>query len=225
MKQICIVGTDTEIGKTFVCCNLLNYLSGELRLTTAALKPIASGVMNINGQLCNEDAYKLYQSINCGFSLNQVNPICFSEPIAPHIAAQNEGYPLTVDHIVTQITPVINAKINYDYMLIEGVGGVLTPLNHSQTYLDLLKKLGYPIILVVGVKLGCLNHALLTYQCLRANRLEILGWVANIIQPDMPYWEENINYLSNILPKPLLAINPYNKSLQPNKSLTNIFIK
>lgn len=225
MKQICIVGTDTEIGKTFVCCSLLKYLSDELRLTTAALKPIASGVININGQLVNEDAYKLYQSINCGFSLSQVNPICFNEPIAPHIAAQNEGYSLSVEHIVTQIMPIINSKINYDYMLIEGVGGILTPLNHSQTYVDLLKKLCHPIILVVGIKLGCLNHALLTYQCLRAKGLDVLGWIANIVQPDMPYLEENVEYLANTLEIPLLAISPYAHKLQPNKSLMNVLFK
>jgi dethiobiotin synthetase len=130
-----------------------------------------------------------------------------------------------VANILEHILPTIHLTNAYDFMLVEGAGGLLTPLNSTETYIDLLNNLNYPVILVVGMKLGCLNHAQLTYQCLSQHKLNIAGWIANIIEPEMAYLEENIYYLTHKLPIPLLARVPYKGLLQPTDHLTNLFIK
>lgn len=218
-KAICIVGTDTEIGKTYTSCQILQYLAQQ-GLKAAGIKPIASGTSETELGFINEDAYHLSKAANSKLSLDTINPICFAEPIAPHIAANRQGFNLNVEGLKQQ------AQLNVaqcDYLLIEGVGGVMVPLNLEETYLDLLIKWQEPIILVVGMKLGCLNHALLTYSNLSAAKLNVVGWIANVVEVDMPYLQENIDYLSQKLPTPLLARIPYKQQLQPTDDFFKVF--
>jgi dethiobiotin synthetase len=213
-QQICIIGTDTDIGKTYVGCNLIKTLVNNGK-HVAALKPIASGISMINNLAINEDAHRLLAANNVINNITDINPICFKEFIAPHIAAKLNQYNLTIDTII-QITAPIIKNYTYDYMIIEGCGGLLVPLNDHETYLDLLKQWQYPVVLVVGMKLGCLNHAILTYQSLINNDINVLGWIANYIDPHMPYRDLNLNYLQQTIKSPLLGINPYQKLLQPS---------
>ena len=246
-KQFCIIGTDTGIGKTYVTCSLLRHLSNQNK-KVAALKPIASGLTQIDNQLINTDTSKLIQVINVSQTAYEINPICYPDAVAPHIAAKiiaSKNHDLEIhnldkhsNHILEKSENIISinnksvstdntlsvAKIiaassttvnntEYDYLLIEGCGGLLVPLNDNETYLDLLKAWQFPVILVVGMRLGCLNHALLTYECLKSSNIPITGWIANYINPQMPYLEDNVNFLIDKLPIPLLATAPYNQEL------------
>lgn len=218
-KTICIVGTDTEIGKTYTCCQILHYLA-QHGLKVCAIKPIASGVSETEHGFINEDAYHLSKASNIKLNLNTVNPICFAEAIAPHIAAKNQNFILDIASVISQNQ--LDTTI-CDYVLVEGVGGIMVPLNLEETYLDLLIKWNQPIILVVGIKLGCLNHALLTYSNLIAAKLNVVGWVANHIETDMPYLQENIDYLRTKLNIPLLAKIPHQQQLQPTEDFFKVF--
>ena len=217
----CIIGTGTAIGKTYVTCSLLKHLSNQNK-KVAALKPLASGLILNGGELINEDTAKLMQAINIIQTANDINPICYPDAIAPHIAAQtiaskshtsSNNNTLSVKTIIAASETTIY-RTTYDYLLIEGCGGLLVPLNDTETYLDLLKVWKFPVILTVGMHLGCLNHTLLTYDCLNNNNIPIVGWIANFIDPQMPYLKENLEFLNRKLPIPLLATVPYNQELQ-----------
>ncbi len=244
LKVCCIVGTDTEIGKTYVSCELLQYLT-KLGLFAAGIKPLSAGVIKTEYGLINEDAYRLFQANNIQLDFKQINPINLIQAIAPHIAAEKSGFRLDVAKIALTITDIIlsiqyrhgqnrlqklcatkieenKKQSKYDYLLIEGVGGIMVPFNHRETYLDLLVKLDYPVIMVVGMKLGCLNHALLTYQTLVAHKLNMVGWIANCVDKNMMYLNENIEFLRHKLKAPLIAIIPYQGRFQPMKDI-NVF--
>lgn len=203
-----IVGTDTEIGKTYVCCQLINCLN-SINLTANGIKPLASGLINgMNpdvSQLANVNYHKL--------DLDIINPYRFNDAIAPHIAAKNEAVNLNANILTEKINNSLNNMSN-DITLIEGVGGVMTPLNTNETYLDILHANAYPIILVVGIKLGCLNHAMLTVNTLLHQKLPLIGWIANYIDNDMPYANENVIYLQNKLNIPCLAQIKHNSDIE-----------
>ncbi len=215
-----IIGTDTEIGKTYVSYAILRYLK-TYGLKVTGIKPIASGISNIDGYSVNEDAYNLWQTSNSGLDINEINPICFREAIAPHIAANLENYNLTVDSVIEKNYPAINDT--RDVTLIEGVGGLVTPLNNHDTYLDLLIKWQYPIILVIGMRLGCLNHSLLTYNNLISNQLNVLGFVVNQIDQNMAYQQENLDYLKQKLNAPFLGYCGYKKELETTQKFKEVF--
>ena len=216
-----IIGTDTEIGKTYISCEILKHLNKQ-QLNVAGIKPIASGVTQIDGKYVNEDAYKLQQCSNNNLTIKQINPICFKEAIAPHIAAKLENHSMTVDSII-QINNAMLSDKSYDHIIIEGVGGLMTPLNQDQTYLELLEKWQHPVILVVGMKLGCLNHSLLTYNMLLQKNIPVLGFIINQISPDMPYQEQNMEYLTQKLQIPLLGKCKYGNNLELNQYFKDIF--
>lgn len=208
MKNIIfITGTDTDIGKTFVTCMLLKAFN-EAGLNTLALKPIESGChRNGQGQLRNDDALQLQQHASIKIPYSSVNPIAFEPPIAPHIAAHNVGIALSTRQICEAIKS--SACDSADIILIEGVGGWAVPLNRSELLSDVVVQLEIPVILVVGVKLGCLNHSLLTYQNIKAKNVSILGWVANCIDSSALSIQENINTLEQWIAEPCLGIVPY----------------
>lgn len=220
-QPISIIGTDTNIGKTYVAHNIIKILVNKGK-QIAALKPIACGTTSINSIQINEDSHWLFNANNVIKEFNDINPICFKEAIAPHIAAKFNKYDLTVNKVLQQTAPIIHTYI-YDYMLIEGCGGLLVPLNETETYLDLLKSWQYPVVLVVGMKLGCLNHTLLTYQTLLNQQINILGWIANHLDPDMLQQTANLEYLQQKLKAPLLGINPYNSILEPTDNFYETF--
>jgi dethiobiotin synthetase len=199
-----ITGTDTGVGKTWVTTLLLDDLRA-LGKHTLALKPVASGVSSQHGM--NEDAYLLMHHATIKSTFEEINPYCFMRPIAPSLAAKQEKKSLHVDAIWQACQPSLQKPV--DVILIEGVGGWSVPLNDQETTADLAKKFGFPIILVVGLRLGCLNHALLTAQAIRAVNLPFAGWIANQVDPHMESVAENIEVLKHFLQAPFLGFVPF----------------
>jgi dethiobiotin synthetase len=205
-----ITGTDTGIGKTYVCCGLLQAFS-SLGLRVAPMKPVASGSAVHTGKLLNEDTKALLAASDAGVSAEMVTPYVFSEAIAPHIAAQKAGVGIDFKVIAKAYS---NLKQHADMLIVEGVGGIKVPLNSRQDVADLAKELGLPVILVVGMRLGCINHAILSAAAIIDTGLPFTGWIANCIDDEMPALDANIATLRQKLPAPLLGIIPHHKKLQ-----------
>lgn len=203
-KGFFITGTDTNIGKTFIACKLLNNLKRQ-GYKTVALKPIASGCIATSSGWQNSDAIALQNAATEKLSYQHINPFAFPEPIAPHIAAKINSQTLSINKIINACQPALTTCA--DYIIIEGAGGWSVPLNEDETMADLAKALKYPIILVVGMRLGCLNHALLTYHHMQQTGVQIHGWIANCLEPDMPYLTENIETLELMLDIPLIRLS------------------
>lgn len=202
-----VVGTDTNIGKTYVCCQLVKHLNVS-GFVSNALKPIATGL--VNG--VNPDVKEIMEVNSSQLDSDIINPFCFEPAIAPHIAASTECTKLTVDKLIIHLQKSFEYLVN-SYVFIEGVGGVMVPLNEGETYLDLLQKMSEPVILIIGIKLGCLNHALLTLAALKQRNINVIGWIANCIDDSMPYVTENIEYLKNGLDIPCLSVVNYGGGL------------
>ncbi len=222
MQIFNIVGTDTEIGKTYATCAIINWLA-NFNYQISAIKPIASGLCHTDFGLMNEDVYQLQNASTFKLPWTIANPFSFSEAIAPHIAARNQNRELHAQEVYKSIKKEIDHYKNLDYLFIEGAGGVMLPLNETETYLDILGQLQLPIILVVGIKLGCLNHSLLSETVLNLHELPLIGWIANQIDPDMPYFEENLDYLIKRISVPLLATICYASALEPTTHFKEIF--
>lgn len=214
MKSIFIAGTDTNCGKTYITCRLMQDLQAKGK-TVRALKPVASGCDIVNGQLINEDVVSILEFDKTNASSSDICGWLLKDPIAPHIAAQDEGVSLSADGIANFCQrPELNA---YDYTLIEGAGGLLVPLNAKQTWVDVLKLLQIPVILVVGMRLGCINHALLTTSVLQNKGIAIEGWIANCIDPHMLRLQDNLNSLEQRIDAPLLEVVAYGPVVGPEK--------
>ena len=197
-----LTGTDTEIGKTFITCALL-HRAGLDGLKAVGLKPIAAGT---NAAGLNEDVEAIRAASNIELPLDIVNPYRFKPAIAPHLAAAEEGVTINFAPIVAACE---HARQQADLLIIEGVGGFRVPLGVDRDSADLAVDLGLPVILVVGLRLGCLNHALLTAEAIAARGLQLAGWVANRIDPAMSRQAENIAALKERLGAPLLGIVPH----------------
>ena len=201
-----ITGTDTDVGKTFAAAALLEAAQQQGK-RCFGLKPVAAGSQGTAAGAGNLDALQLMQHSSVKLSYPQVNPVLLTEPIAPHIAAQREGKNIRVSRLVGYCRGALMTPA--DLVLIEGAGGWRVPLNHTETLADLAKELNLPVILVVGMRLGCLNHALLTAEAITADGLPLVGWVANQIDPMMSCYQENLDTLKVQLKAPLLAEIPY----------------
>lgn len=201
-----ISGTDTGVGKTFISCALLHLANSEGK-TTLGLKPIAAGCEDSGRGWQNEDALALMQNSSVKLPYQQVNPVALKMAIAPHIAAANEGKRLSVSQIEGYCRGALLSKA--DFTVVEGAGGWRVPLNQGQTMADLAKALTLPVILVVGMRLGCLNHALLTTEAIARDGLKIAGWVACTIERDMTELDANIGTLRALLPFRFLGHVPY----------------
>lgn len=188
-----VTGTDTDAGKTYVTSKLLIHFKKQ-GLATLGLKPISAA---------SQDPYFLQEASTLKLPMDMINPISLKIPAAPHIEANKMGLDLTVDTIIEKIQPALNSDV--DVILIEGVGGWYVPINPSQTMADVVKKLDIEVIVVVGMKLGCLNHALLTTRAIEKDGLKIHGWIANCIDPNMGFLTENIEILSHKIKAPLLS--------------------
>lgn len=197
-----VTGTDTGVGKTLISCALLHGFAAQGKLV-AGMKPVAAGC-NIDNQ--NEDALQLLAAGNVAVSYGLINPYCFQPEIAPHIAAQHEGIEIRFARI-TEAYKKLAALA--DAVIVEGAGGLLVPLNAQQDNADLAQELGLPIILVVGMRLGCLNHALLTVEAIAARGLTLAGWVANVVEAGVASVDENVAALQQRIAAPLLGIVPY----------------
>ena len=206
MSAYFVTGTDTDAGKTFSCCGLLARAMKE-GYSTAALKPVAAGVIETIDGHCNEDVVQLEKHCSIEISRQEINPVCFKEPIAPHIGAAKKGIDLRVSTIAASCRNVLSRQA--DLTLVEGAGGWKVPMNKNETLADLAILLELPVILVVGMRLGCLNHALLTIESIDASGLELAGWIANQVDPKMAAFDENLGTLEKLIKAPLLGSLPW----------------
>jgi len=197
-----VTGTDTGVGKTAVSCALL-AAAARAGLRTAAIKPVAAGC-DASGR--NEDALLLLQWMTEPLAYEQVNPVALSAAIAPHIAAQQEGRSLQASRLAGLCRGVMLAGA--DFVLIEGAGGWRVPISARETLADVAVQLQAGVILVVGMRLGCINHALLTAEAIARDGLRLAGWVANQPGEIMPSYAENLDSLRRMLPAPLLGEVP-----------------
>lgn len=198
-----VTGTDTEVGKTAVSCALLEAANAR-GLATAAVKPVAAGC---DAQGRNDDALQLMASMSESLAYDQVNPVALAEAIAPHLAAEHEGRRLQASRLVGLCRGVTSGGA--DLVLVEGAGGWRVPINPRETLADVARELGAPVILVVGMRLGCINHALLSAEAIARDGLRLAGWVANTVDPQMNCFEENLETLRQWLPAPLLGVVPH----------------
>ena len=195
MSGFFVTGTDTEIGKTFVSALLVELLVKE-DLSVIGMKPIASGAKNIDGVLKNGDALSLIEASNVDVDYKNINPYVFEPAISPHIAAADAGVEIDLENIKNKFLELKNKS---DVVVVEGVGGWYAPLSYHCTVADLAETLNLPIILVVGLRLGCLSHALLTAQAIRQSGLPIAGWIANHVEKEFSSAEKNIETLKHFL--------------------------
>lgn len=193
MKQaFFITGTDTGVGKTYVACKLIrDYVAQGHRVI--GMKPVAAGLDLVNGQWVNDDVLRLEEASNVKAPRELINPYSFKEAVAPHIAAEKAGIEVKID-VIKQAFQALSKLA--DIVIVEGAGGFLVPLNNQQSMADLSAALDIPVILVVGMKLGCINHSLLTVEAIKARGLKLHGWVANQIEPEMAFFDENITTIA-----------------------------
>lgn len=190
-----VTGTDTDAGKTHVACQLITqYVAQGLKVV--GMKPVAAGCEHVNGEWVNGDVQKLTAASNVKAPRELVNPYCFNEPIAPHLAAKIAVVEIKIDKIKLAYQQLSKMA---DVVIVEGAGGFLVPLNEKESLADLAVALAIPIVLVVGMKLGCINHSLLTAEAIKARGLTLHGWVANHIDPNMTMRKENIETITERL--------------------------
>lgn len=203
MKRYFILGTDTDCGKTYVTRKLVDYIPHAV-----AIKPVASGGSMIEDQFISYDAQHLAQN---ELLPSVINPWCFQLPVSPHIAAKQAGLSLSVKEIAEyclSFTPK-----NVETLFIEGAGGLMVPLNDTETWVDFLILSQIPVILVVGMRLGCINHALLTINALKVHNINCAGWIANCLDENMLYLSDNISTLERLIKVPLIAKISYQGEL------------
>jgi|TARA_B110000977_G_scaffold91932_1_gene121893 dethiobiotin synthetase len=205
-KRYFLAGTDTDVGKTMVACALLAK-ARNMGLSTAAVKPVAAGCISTKDGLRNDDAEQLLAQCSLPLYYEQVNPVAFMAPIAPHIAAQQQGQRMQVDRLAGFTSGVLMQGANLT--LVEGAGGWRVPVNERETLADLAIALSMPVVLVVGMRLGCINHALLTVEAITRDGLKLAGWVANCVDPTMVQLEANVVTLQNRIQAPMLGLIPH----------------
>lgn len=207
MQHYFITGTDTGVGKTFVTCALLHTLKAQ-RIAAIGMKPVAAGGNMTPDGLRNDDIEALRDASSVKLDSEDLNCYLFAEPIAPHIAAANEDVDIDLDVIRQRFDQLAELA---DVVLVEGVGGFIVPLGDSVDTADLAADLDLPVILVVGMRLGCLNHALLTQEAIRARGLTLAGWVANQIDPNMSEFDANVDALEERIRAPLIGVIEWQK--------------
>lgn len=198
-----ITGTDTNVGKTWATIALMRYFKNRGK-SVAGMKPVASGCFMQNGQLKNEDALLIQQNASLPIDYDLINPYAYEMPVSPHIAGISN--PAQLD--------VLTAKFDIlqtlaDIVVVEGAGGWYSPINQQQANSDLAKALALPVIMVVAVRLGCINQARLTYQAIMQSGVTCSGWIAVCTDPDLLYRDENIVTIKTAVNAPLLGVLPY----------------
>lgn len=201
-RAMFVTGTDTDAGKTYISAALLRHFAAQ-SLRVVGMKPVASGAKELDGVLHNSDVTQLRQASNVQADARWINPYCFTPAIAPHIAAQQAGVAIDLQQIKQAYEQLCGMA---DVVVVEGAGGWLVPLNGQQTIADLAQLLDIPIVLVVRIRLGCINHALLSVADIQRRGLTLLGWVANCMEDEMPVMQENIATLQQLIAAPCLAV-------------------
>jgi dethiobiotin synthetase len=205
-KRYFVTGTDTDCGKTLISAALL-HKAKEQGLKTLGLKPLAAGAEMLDGELRNDDALQLMAQSSVELTYEQVNPILLEEAIAPSIAAERAGRSLDLSRISGLMRGAL--MMPNQFCIIEGAGGWYVPLNNRNMLSELAADMELPVILVVGMKLGCINHALLTYQAIQQKNIKVAGWVCNQVDKDMAVLDENIATLKRYITAPYLGSVPY----------------
>ncbi len=200
-----VAGTDTDVGKTLVAAALL-IKCRERGQTAAGMKPVAAGCELRGGRLWNADVAALTAASGLALDRALVNPYLFAAPIAPHIAAAEEGIDIDLEHIAGCYARLCEQA---EAVVVEGAGGFLVPLGGDSDGGHLARRLGLPVLLVVGMRLGCINHALLTQEAIAARGLALAGWVANRVDPGMARFDANLAALESRLRAPLLGVIPF----------------
>ncbi|MCL2875900.1 MAG: dethiobiotin synthase [Betaproteobacteria bacterium] len=209
-----ITGTDTGIGKTFATCALIHVARAQ-GFTTLGMKPVASGAEIIDGKLINEDAARLQAAGSFNPGMELINPYCLRMPVSPHIAAREENIHIEPACIRRAFDELVR---RCDCLFVEGAGGFFSPMDEGIDAPRIARELDLPLILVVGIRLGCINHALLSAEAIISRNLRLEGWIANCLYPDIPYLYENIDFLRYRLDAPLLGTFPY----APNAALDTL---
>jgi dethiobiotin synthetase len=210
-RGLFVTGTDTGVGKTLVTAALLRLFAHQ-GVRVVGMKPVAAGCKDIGeGTLC-EDAAVLAAHASIRAPGDLVNPYCLRPPIAPHIAARQAGVSIDMARILDAYAAL---RERADMIMVEGVGGFMVPLNDRETTADLARALALPVVLVVGMRLGCLSHALLTARAIKAEGLTLAGWVASCVDPDMSVLAENVDALVDRIQAPLLGVLPFQAAPDP----------
>lgn len=199
-----VAGTDTGVGKTRIAAACVAHIAARGR-KVVGMKPVASGCPVSGAELC-DDVQQLMATTNVEVPQDWINPYRFVPPVAPHLAAEMAGQTISLEHIQTCYNQL---RARADVVVVEGVGGLLVPLNDAEDTADLAVRLNLPVLLVVGLRLGCINHALLTVAAVQQRGLRLYGWIANALEPAMPLQDEVIGALAQRIDAPLLAILPY----------------
>ncbi|MBA6232904.1 MULTISPECIES: dethiobiotin synthase [unclassified Colwellia] len=222
MIKLFITATDTDAGKTYVA-QLLTAALVKMNFNVAVFKPISAGcerIASATGEvLVNEDAQLLLHQANCGQTINEINPLAFEPAIAPHIAANLMNTEIKLSDINLGYNNVL-ARAS-DIVITEGAGGWRLPLGHGKFLSEFVQQTNQQVILVVNMKLGCLNHAVLTYETIRTDGLDCIGWIANCIEP-MSYLHENIAELTTLISAPMIAQLGFEADLNKAVSAINL---
>jgi dethiobiotin synthetase len=207
MRTWFVTGTDTEIGKTFAACDLVRYLVAQGQRVAVA-KPVASGCEQTAAGLRNEDALALQAASNVRVPYELINPYRFEPPIAPHLAAAAVG-----EVIDLQLATRIQREVEADWLVVEGAGGWNVPLDDQRMLRELAGAFTSSVLLVVGMRLGCINHALLSAEQIRRDGFELVGWVANHVDPDMLEQRGNLATLDRLMPAPRIGTIPFVRAM------------
>ncbi len=208
-----ITGTDTGIGKTWSTVALMQYFKNQGK-SVIGMKPVASGCDKVDGQLRNDDALLLQKHASVALPYQDINPYAFALPVSPHIAAEQAEVEIELDKIVVKYQQL---KKQADVVLVEGVGGWMVPLNPHQDVANLAQQMDLPVIVVVGMRLGCINQAKLTFAAIKQAGVKCQGWIASCVEQDMLMLDENIQTLCQSTELPLLAAFPYMERLSPEQ--------
>jgi len=214
-----VTGTGTGVGKTLVTAGLL-AAARQRGMSTAGLKPVAAGCELTDEGLRNEDALALQAQTTLPISYEQINPVALEPAIAPHIAAAEAGRRLSADRLAGVCRGVMMQRP--DLTLIEGAGGWRVPLNDRETIAELAKIMQLPVILVVGLDLGCINSALLTAEAIQRDGLVLAGWVANQAVTTMDRYQENLDTLQRWVPCPMIGSVPYQSGLEAEQVVEHL---
>lgn len=213
-----VTGTDTEVGKTFSSVRLIHGLRA-MGMTVLGMKPVASGALVDADGRYSEDARALAEAASLRQPMSLVNPYLFDPPISPHLAASAAGVEIDLDVLADRLQQL---RHQADVVLVEGAGGWLAPLTETLFMRDLALQLKLPVVLVVGMRLGCLNHALLTVESIRASGVPLLGWVANQLDPAMLHAESNLATLCQHIDAPCLGVLPWQADAHAALSLYSL---
>ena len=212
-KSFFITGTDTHIGKTEITCGLIQFFQ-ERGYLACGMKPVAAGTEIIDEHTINSDVHKFLSINSVRKPVTNINPYSFEQPIAPHIASNLSNQKILFPKIQENF---LLLQKECEYLFVEGAGGYKVPLGNDNSIEDLISYLSIPIILVVGIRLGCINHAMLTFESIKNHHHKLYGWIANCIDPNMNKVEENIKYLFDNIDAPFMGKVPFQKKINSIK--------